>query len=53
MRFIFVILALLCGIALLLKIATGTLDANQVAGLGIIFLCLAVVSPVAWPTWST
>jgi hypothetical protein len=48
MRFVLVILAILCGICLLLKIATGTLDAQQVAGIGIIFTALATIAPVSW-----
>ena len=50
MRFVLVILAILCGICLALKIATGTLDAQQVAGIGIICVALAVVAPLSWPT---
>lgn len=49
MRFVLVILAILCGIALVLKLDTGTLDPTQVAGIGLIFLGLAVVAPANWP----
>ncbi len=35
-------LALLCGIVLVLKIATGTLEPVQVAGAAIILICAAV-----------
>ena len=50
MRFVLVILAILCGICLLLKIATGTLEPDQIAGIGIILLALAIVAPINWPT---
>ena len=49
MRYIFVILAILCGIALLIELDTGTLAAVQVAGIGIIFAALAAVAPSTWP----
>lgn len=48
MRFVLVILAILCGICLALKIATGTLDAQQVAGVGIICAALAAIAPANW-----
>lgn len=50
MRFVFVILAILCGVALGIKLDTGTLDATQVAGTGIIFAALATVAPASWPS---
>lgn len=49
MRFILVILAIICGIALIIKLDTGTLDPQQVAGIGLVFLGLAVVAPANWP----
>lgn len=48
MRFVLVILAILCGVALLVKLDTGTLEATQVAGVGIILAALAVVAPDSW-----
>lgn len=50
MRFLFVLLAILAGIVLLLKIETGELDAQQVTGIAIILLGLAIVSPPTWPS---
>ena len=50
MKFVLVILAVLCGIALLIELDTGTLAANQVAGIGIIFAALATVAPASWPS---
>jgi hypothetical protein len=49
MNLIFVVLAVLCGLALIFQFDTGTLEAQQVAGLGIIFAALAALSPVSWP----
>jgi hypothetical protein len=50
MRFVLVILAVLCGIALLIELDTGTLEAVQVAGIGIICAALATVAPSTWPS---
>ncbi len=50
MRFILVVIAVLIGIALCIKLDTGTLDASQVAGVGIICLGIAIVSPLGWPS---
>lgn len=52
MRYLFVLLAILCGICLVLKIATGTVDPVQLAGVGVILLGLAIVSPATWPNIS-
>lgn len=49
MRYLVVVLAILCGIVLLLKIATGTLDVSQVAGIGLILLAVAFFLPATWP----
>jgi hypothetical protein len=45
LRIVFVILAILCGIALVIQLDTGSLNATQVAGLGIIFAASATVAP--------
>ncbi len=45
MRLVFVILAILCGVVLVIKMATGDLQPTQVAGIGIIFAALAAVAP--------
>lgn len=50
MRYLFVLLAILCGIALIAKMATGTIDPQQLAGIGVVLLGLAVVSPAGWPS---
>ena len=50
MAYIFVVLAILCGVVLLIKIDTGTLEPIQVAGIGIIFAALAAVAPANWPS---
>lgn len=49
MRYLFLLFAIICGVCLLLKVNTGTLDPGQVAGAGIILLGLAIVSPAEWP----
>ncbi len=49
MRYLVAVLAVLCGIVLLLKIATGTMDGSQIAGVGIILLALAFFLPATWP----
>lgn len=50
MRYLFVVLAVIVGCALLIKLDTGTLDPVQLAGIGIILLGVAIVSPPTWPS---
>ena len=45
MKLIAVIIAVLCGVALVIQLDTGTLSAVQVAGLGIISAAAASVVP--------
>lgn len=51
MRVILAILAILCGVALVIKLATGDLTPEQVAGIGIIFLGVAFFVPDTFPNW--
>lgn len=52
MRFLALLVSILCGIVLLIKMSTGDLDAQQVTGIGILALAVAVVSPADWPHWN-
>lgn len=45
MKLVLVIAACACGVALVIKLATGTVDPLQVAGVGIICAALAVIAP--------
>ncbi len=49
MRYLAVVLAVLCGIALVIKAGTGTLDPGQIAGIGVILLAIAFFLPTSWP----
>lgn len=49
MNLIFVVLAVLCGVVLLIEMDTGNLEPFQIAGLGIIFAALASLAPGGWP----
>lgn len=49
MSLIFLIIAVLCGIVLIVEIDTGNLTPLQVAGIGIISLAIAGVVPTSWP----
>jgi hypothetical protein len=49
MNIIFAILAILCGVVLLLGMDTGDLEPIKVAGVGIIFAALAAITPRTWP----
>lgn len=49
MSFIALIVAVLCGIALVIDLDTGSLDALQVAGIGIIALVVAGLAPAKFP----
>lgn len=48
MNLICVLIAILCGIVLIFEFPTGSLSANQIAGIGIIFAALASVVPATW-----
>lgn len=48
MGYLFTIIAVLCGIVLLIEMDTGSLSQLQVAGIGLIFAALAAVSPSNW-----
>lgn len=50
MRFLFVLLAILCGIVVLIKMSTGDLSSEQVLAIAVILLGVAVVAPRTWPT---
>lgn len=52
MGWIFLIIALLCGIVLIIEMPTGSLQPAQVAGIGILSLCIGVVAPRTWPPTS-
>lgn len=45
MKLVLVVGAVLCGVALLIKLSTGDLQPTQVAGVGIVLSALAVVAP--------
>lgn len=45
MKYLLLGAACLCGVVLIIKMATGSVDAGQVAGVGIIFAALAQVAP--------
>ena len=49
MSFIALIVAVLCGIALVINLDTGSLTELQVAGIGIIALVVAGIAPSSWP----
>ena len=49
MRFIALLVAVLAGIALLLGLDTGSLNAQEVTGIAIIALVVAGVVPSKWP----
>lgn len=52
MGWIALIVAVLCGIALIIELDTGSLEPIQVAGIGIIALIIGVVAPRTWPPTS-
>lgn len=47
---VFALVALACGVALVIKLDTGTLDAVQVTGIGLISLACAFFAGVSWPS---
>ena len=49
MSFVALLVAVLCGIALLVNIDTGDLTDKQVTGIAIIALVVAGVVPSKWP----
>ncbi len=49
MSFIALIVAILCGIVLVLEIETGNLSELQVAGVGLIALVVAGAAPASFP----
>ena len=46
MNLVFLVIAVLCGIALLIELDTGSLEPFQVAGAGILSLAIAGLAPV-------
>lgn len=48
MNLIALIVAVLCGIVLIIEMDTGNLQQMQVAGIGIIALVIAGATPPAW-----
>ncbi len=51
MRFLAAIIIVLIGIALAIKLDTGTLSAVQVTGIGFIIVGIAFFLPPTWPNW--
>lgn len=51
MRFVFLLIAILCAIVLIIKMQTGELEPGQVAGIMGFCLALAIVAPADWPNW--
>lgn len=49
MSFVALIIAVLCGIVLVIGMDTGTLTELQVAGIGIIALVVAGLAPATFP----
>lgn len=49
MGLIAAIIAVLCATALIIELDTGSLQALQVAGLGILALAVAFVAGASWP----
>ena len=50
MSYILLFLAILCGLALIFKFDTGSIEPLQVAGVGIVLLACAVVAPNTLPS---
>lgn len=48
MRYLAVLFAIICGVVLVIKPDTGTLDPGQIAGIGLILLGVAFFLPAAW-----
>ena len=51
MRFLAALLAILCGIALLIKLDTGTLTPDQLTGIAILLLGIAMFLPEGFPAF--
>ena len=49
MNLICVVVAILCGAALMIELDTGNLSGLQVAGVGVVAAALAALSPGGWP----
>ncbi len=49
MAWIAAIVAVLCGIVLIIEVDTGNLDGLQVAGIGLLAAIVAFFSPRTWP----
>lgn len=49
MSFVALVVAVLCGIALVINLDTGSLSAQEVTGIGIIALVVAGLAPVSFP----
>mgnify|MGYP001563708817 CR=1 FL=1 len=49
MNLVCVVLAVLCGLALVFEFDTGSLGSTDVAGFGIIFAAMAALAPGGWP----